>query len=424
MMNISRTTERFCGLSADYDVRMNVSLDGGRTAPPADQGGPVAGGRSIADGPVDRDQLAEDLRSLGLRPGQDLLIHCSLRRIGPVDGGAATLLDAIRDVAGPAATLVVPAQTTWNSFTSRVFRAATAGLDPASYARYVAAMPGFDPATTPSSGMGAFAEYVRTRPGACRSAHPQSSFAAIGPRAAAAMSEHDLDCHFGDRSPLRWLYDADAAILLLGVDYSACTAFHLAEYRLPRKQMQTYCCFTVSGGTRTAHEFTDIDLDDSDFGLIGTVLNTATWPDVDDAPRSGRVGMAACTLVHMRTAVDFACSWMNEHRGISARQLHACALYPHRSIVTMALALMGGRWDVRCSIARCRFSPAMRPQATTGTRWWSGSTATPAQTLPRSSSCRTVPTWESWTALDCGAASAGLLNQYALSVPVGCLLPC
>ena len=84
--------------------------------------------------PVSREQLAAELRSLGLRPGQDLLIHCSLRRIGPVEGGAATLLDALLDVTGPQATLVVPAQTTLNSFTSREFHAAVAGLDEDEYA--------------------------------------------------------------------------------------------------------------------------------------------------------------------------------------------------------------------------------------------------------------------------------------------------
>jgi aminoglycoside 3-N-acetyltransferase len=263
-----------------------------------------------------RERLAADLRSLGLRAGQDLLIHCSLRRVGPVDGGAATLLDAIRDVAGPTATLVVPAQTAWNSLTSRVFRAATADLDPEGYARYVAALPGFDPASTPSAGMGAFAEHVRTRPGARRSAHPQSSFAALGAGAEDAMAGHDLDCHLGERSPLRWLYDAGAAILLAGVGYAACTAFHLAEYRQKREpSVQAYQCFTVSGGTRVRHKFTDIVLDDSDFELIGAALDAAPWPDPGTAPRRGRIGMAAGTLVPMRTVVDFSRSWMDEHRG-------------------------------------------------------------------------------------------------------------
>ena len=260
-----------------------------------------------------RAQLAADLCSVGLRPGQDLLVHCSMRQVGPVAGGTAALLGALRDVATDAVTIVVPAQTAWNSLTSRGFRAATAGLGPDERARYVAAMPGFDPASTPSAGMGAFAEHVRTRPEARRSAHPQSSFAAVGPRAAAAMSVHDLDCHLGERSPLRWLYDAGAAIVLPGVGYSACTAFHLAEYRLPGKRpRREYQCFTGSGEARTVHQFTDIDLDDSDFELLGAALDA----DAGAAVRRGRVGRAACTLLPMRAAVDFACSWMTRDRRI------------------------------------------------------------------------------------------------------------
>jgi aminoglycoside 3-N-acetyltransferase len=75
---------------------------------------------------VDLGRLTADLRSLGLVPGQDLLVHCSLSAIGWVDGGPATLLRAIQEVAGPGATIVVPAQTPWTSRTSEAFRAATA----------------------------------------------------------------------------------------------------------------------------------------------------------------------------------------------------------------------------------------------------------------------------------------------------------
>jgi aminoglycoside 3-N-acetyltransferase len=277
--------------------------------------GPMTGEHTSAVRKASRDQLVVDLRSLGLRPGQDLLIHCSMRRLGPLVGGAATLLNAIQDVAGPASTLVVPTQTASNSLSSRAFHAATADLDPDGCARFIAAMPGFDPANTPASGMGAFAEHVRTRPAARRSAHPQTSFAALGPAAAAAMAVHDLDCHLGERSPLRWLYDADAAILLIGVRYSACTAFHLAEYRLSRMvPRRRYHCFTNSGGARTAHQFDDIELFDGDFELIGTALDAAAWPDANASPRHGPVGMAACTLLPMRTAVDFARSWMEDWR--------------------------------------------------------------------------------------------------------------
>jgi aminoglycoside 3-N-acetyltransferase len=265
--------------------------------------GPRLGNQPV----VNFGSLVADLRSLGVQRGQDLLVHCSMRRIGPVDGGAATLLAAIQQVAGPAATIVVPTQTAWTSPTSREFRTATAGLDQDEYASYLAALPSFDPATTPSAGMGAFAEHVRTRRDAQRSAHPQTSFAAIGLGAAAGMSGHDPDCHLGERSPLRWLYDGDAAILLLGVGYAVCTAFHLAEYRISRK-----------APARGA------ELDDSDFRQLGAALD-ATWrsgarfngsaqPGTDGAPSRRRVGMKMSRRVPVRTAVDFAVSWLTNHR--------------------------------------------------------------------------------------------------------------
>jgi len=176
-------------------------------------------------------------------------------------------------------------------------------------------MPGFDPASTPSAGMGILAEYLRTRPSAKRSSHPQTSFAAIGPRASACVSVHDLDCHIGERSPLGWLYAAGAAILLLGVGYSACTAFHLAEYRLPGElPRRRYHCFTGEGGTRVEREFTDIALDDSDFAALGAELESAAGRDTTYGLRKGQVGSAACRLVPLRTAVDFACSWLEIHR--------------------------------------------------------------------------------------------------------------
>jgi aminoglycoside 3-N-acetyltransferase len=240
--------------------------------------------------------LTADLRSLGLLSGQNLLVHCSLSAIGWVDGGPATLLQAIQDVADLGATIVVSAQTPWTSRTSRAFRAATAGLDQKGIDDHVAALPVFDRESTPSYGVGKFAEYVRTHAEAKRSGHPQTSFAALGPGAAAIASGHDPECHLGERSPLRWLYDADAAILLLGVGYAVCSAFHLAEYR-------------VQGGAQVRGS----DLDDSDFELIGRALDIA-FRDRPRGPRFCSIGMAGCRLVPMRTAVNFAVDWMEQHR--------------------------------------------------------------------------------------------------------------
>jgi aminoglycoside 3-N-acetyltransferase len=250
-------------------------------------------------------ELAADLRALGVRPGQDLLVHCSMRRVGPVPGGAATLLRALRSATGPQSTLVVPAQTRMTSLSSTAFRAATGALDAEGMAWFIATMAAFDPATTPSSGMGVFAEHVRATPGSARSAHPLASFAALGPRAAECMATHDMDCHLGERSPLGWLYQADAAVLLLGVGYSACTAFHLAAYRLPRlPALREYRCLVAAEGARREFSFTDIELHADDFEKLGERV------DREPFVRRGRVGSAAnCRLLPIRGAVDFAAAW-------------------------------------------------------------------------------------------------------------------
>ena len=248
--------------------------------------------------------LVADLTALGVQPGQHLLVHSSLRKIGPVDGGAETILEAIRIVAGDDATIVVPTQTAENSRSSPAFLAATTGLSDAEFVRYLAAMPGFDPAMTPSTRMGAFAEYVRTSPGAVRSSHPQTSFAAVGDRAAEFTSGHSLDCHLGERSPLGWLYWVCGAVLLLGVGYAACTALHLSEYRLPgERPRRVYRCFTIEEGVRREREFVDVDLTDSDFETVGA--------RVDQEPfiRRGRVGAADCRLIPVQNIVDFAVAW-------------------------------------------------------------------------------------------------------------------
>ncbi|MGH8940008.1 MAG: aminoglycoside N(3)-acetyltransferase, partial [Actinomycetes bacterium] len=245
---------------------------------------------------------------LGL-PRRDVLVHCVMRQIGPTAGGPATVLGALRDVVGPHATVVVSAQTPSNSTTSPAFRCATMGVDPSQLGEYEAAIPGFHPRTTPSEGMRALAEHVRLAAGAVRSTHPQASFSALGPNAAAHRAIHDLDCHLGERSPLAALYAADASILMLGVGYEVCTAIHLAEYWSDRPpSTRRYRCFTNEGGRRVQHDFVAADLDDSDFGQLGADAERAGLVVV------GRVGDAPARLVRMPVLVDFAIRWLNEHR--------------------------------------------------------------------------------------------------------------
>jgi aminoglycoside 3-N-acetyltransferase len=262
------------------------------------------------------DALVRGFRALGVRAGQTLLVHGSLGSLGWVDGGAATVVAALREAVTPTGTVVAFTGTEENSNTSRAHHARIAGMTPEQVAQFRNRMPAFDRRSS-VTGAGRLAEELRTTPGAVRSAHPQSSFAALGPRAAELMGGHALSCHHGERSPLARLYEVDAAadgpplarVLLLGVGYRACTAFHLAEYRyrsLPPSRI--YSCVTRVGGRRRWTVYRDAVLDDSDFELIGARL------DEDLIGDHGYVGQAPCRLMPFRAVVDHAAKWMLDLR--------------------------------------------------------------------------------------------------------------
>ena len=57
--------------------------------------------------PLDRAELARQLRALGLEAGDRVLVHSSLSSLGHVEGGADALIDALLDVVTASGTLVV-----------------------------------------------------------------------------------------------------------------------------------------------------------------------------------------------------------------------------------------------------------------------------------------------------------------------------
>ncbi|MEG3631301.1 aminoglycoside N(3)-acetyltransferase [Streptomyces poriticola] len=247
--------------------------------------------------------LVRFLHGLGVRRGGVLLVHASLSGTGLAP---AEVRDALLDAVGPRGTLITPAFTPENSDTSDRHRALTVGLtEKWQVAAYRAGMPPFDPDVTPCPAVGALADCVRTTPGAVRSAHPQTSFAAIGPRSRDLLAGHDPHCHLGERSPLARLYAANAQILLFRVGFEACSAFHLAEYRTaPPPPTRTYRC-VVGEGEWIAYE--DIVLDDSDFASIGVALPGGPQGEGDFAGKT-------VTLLEMRDTVDAALRQMSGYR--------------------------------------------------------------------------------------------------------------
>jgi aminoglycoside 3-N-acetyltransferase len=251
------------------------------------------------------------LRDLGVKPGATLLLHASARRLGPA---ADTVPGLLLDALGDDGTLVVPAFTAGNSDTSPAYRDRVRGLTAAQCARLRARMPAFDPLHTPAQGVGRLAEAVRRRTGAVRSAHPQTSFAAVGARAAELMAGHDEECHLGEDSPLARLYAAGAEVLLLGVGWEVCTAFHLAEYRVARPPRREYRCVVRRDGGPRWVAYRDVDLDDRDFGRLGADFEAADAALREPAVRHGRVAGAGARLLPLPAAVDYALGWLTGNR--------------------------------------------------------------------------------------------------------------
>ena len=258
----------------------------------------------MTDLPPTRASLAADLTALGLRAGDTVLVHSSLRAVGWVPGGRVAVVQALLDVLGSTGTLVVPTQTMDNSDPKHWQNPPV----PESWWPVIREhTPAFDPALSPTRGIGQLAEAVRTWPGAVRSNHPQASFAAVGARAADLMATHDLDSQFGEASPLAALERAGARVLLLGVGYDVCTAFHLAEYRVPSPKTEQGCAIRTTAG-REWVTYTDVALNSDDFARLGAAYEpTATLS-------RGTVGAADARLFPTAEAVTFATAWLRTNR--------------------------------------------------------------------------------------------------------------
>ncbi len=253
--------------------------------------------------PVTVESLASDLRRLGLAKGATVLVHSSLSSLGWVCGGAVAVVQGLLCVLGPDGTLVVPTHTSDLSDPAE-------WVDPPVPEQWWEtirdSMPAFLPASTPSRGMGAIAEVVRTWPGARRSDHSHVSFAAVGPRAAQITESHELANGLGEGSPLARLYELDASVLLLGVGHDRNTSLHLAQYRSESRPQVRQSGPVLVDGQRRWLDWPDIDLDEDDFVALGIDLRKAGPVQV------GTVGRAKAELLNQRQLVDLATQWFRQ----------------------------------------------------------------------------------------------------------------
>jgi aminoglycoside 3-N-acetyltransferase len=173
--------------------------------------------------PVTQVQIEAQLIKLGVKPGRDLLVHSALSRMGPVEGGAQAVIQALMNVVGPEATIIMPAYPI-----------------PATMYEWMSDPVPFCLRRTPSR-MGALTEVFRTMPGVLRSAHPTHSVAAFGPAAEAyTRHHHQVLTPCGPGSSFRLHTDRGGDILCIGTGVGKITSYHVVEDYLDDFPLRIY----------------------------------------------------------------------------------------------------------------------------------------------------------------------------------------
>ena len=162
---------------------------------------------------VNKEEIKAGLRNLGLKKGDSVGVHSSLRSFGRVEGGADAVIDALLETVGEDGNVVMSTHSANLSEDRRTPEEIAMGVS------WLCRILPYDPEKTPVR-TGIIPETFRKRKGVIRGSDPSNSVAALGPKAK-YLSEG-------------WhrLLELDGYILLIGVGLDRCTAMHLAEKRV------------------------------------------------------------------------------------------------------------------------------------------------------------------------------------------------
>lgn len=174
---------------------------------------------------VTKTQLEAQCKELGLASGNVVMVHASMRSVGPILGGPDVLIDAILEAVSPEGTIMVyvGCQQPFDDIGRRIYL-------PEEEVFILEHCPAFNSdAARASRDFGVFAELFRTRTGAVASQNVSARMAALGANASWLVSNHSLSYGFGKGSPLEKLCELDGKILLVGSDLDCVTLLHYAE---------------------------------------------------------------------------------------------------------------------------------------------------------------------------------------------------
>lgn len=239
-----------------------------------------------------RAHLSQQLRKLGLGDDDIVMIHASMRRVGPVEGGAAGVIDALRAAAGAGGTLLM----VLSADEDEPFDALRSPVD--------------------VEDMGILAEVFRTYPGVAVNDHPADRFAALGAAASYLLEPVPLHDYHGPGSVLHRLTERGGKVLRLGANTDTVTLTHYAEYLAD-----------VPNKVRVRRRYVRADTGEVWIESLDDADGIATWEHGDYFPqvfvdyrasgavRTGPVGRCEAELFDAAPFVKFAVDWMNQHLG-------------------------------------------------------------------------------------------------------------
>ena len=177
-----------------------------------------------------KQELIEQFKAIGVKQGMSLLVHSSLKRVGPVEGGPDTIIDALLETLGPEGTLMMST--------------VSGSVNPN--------QPVFHVLHTPSS-VGYLSNVFRKQKNVIRSLHPVHSLVGLGPKADFFTSGHlEANTPWSPDSPYGKLMRNNGHILFLGVNFECNTCMHALEIeaRVPglhTKETTTLIVFDADG---------------------------------------------------------------------------------------------------------------------------------------------------------------------------------
>lgn len=152
---------------------------------------------------VDMDMLIQGFKQLGIKEGASIMVHSSLSSFGRVRRGATTVIEALMECVGRKGLIMMP------TFT---------------YGKGV-----YDMKTTPSQ-TGRITEVFRLSKGVFRSPHPTHSVALWGRDSERIAGIHELYFPASLKSPFYELFKMAGDVVLIGVDHTANSMIHLAQF--------------------------------------------------------------------------------------------------------------------------------------------------------------------------------------------------